>query len=339
VNWWGNAPLAVTVGWSNAVVDWDKTGVIDWGDGQTGSITSSPSSTSHNYAAAGTYTVTVTDFEGTSAEVTVVVGDATATPTVSKPSPSIFCNADSGVHTVTVNGTGFDGAQRVFLDDRPVATTIGANPSTQCTIQVNVQPGGQRTLYVENGTGIRSAKAFLTCGATCPSAPLDIRWVGDNGTANSVNLSIFNATTGESQIDWGDGVVESAWNSGNNVQAGHTYAAPGTYTVTFTEGTAAARQASVTVKAGALVQLSGTTPYQLNLTDPPTTVTFTGVGFDGAQTIYVDNAAMATTYGTDPTIECSTVVDPSQYATTDSGWVWVQNSNGVRSGQSWFTFA
>ncbi|WP_139807177.1 PKD domain-containing protein, partial [Deinococcus hopiensis] len=192
---------------------------LDWGDGTTETITGSPTAQkTHAYAQPGTYTVRLTSPATTpvTASVTAAVPAPTASGTASGLSVSLnLGNLLSGYPYSVAWG---DGTTEPLTATAATATLSHAY-SQPGTFTVQVTPRGSTP--VTTPVTVNAPNSVLT---VTPSAPLIRQTVTANLTALVPALTYT--------LDWGDGTTETITGS-TATQKTHTYAQPGTYTVTL----------------------------------------------------------------------------------------------------------
>jgi len=213
----------------------------NWGDGDPVSTRTTPRE-SHDYGAAGTYTVvlTVTDEagqKGTTSQAVVVtapaggVAGAPVANFTSSPTGPVVNEAvvfDSSSSTVASGRTITDYAWN-FGDDTPIVhgnSRIISHTYTRVgTFVVNL------VLTDSSGaTGQTSKNVAVTTGN--PTANLVLFKTGGNGiTADgSASFATGTATITTYRFIWGDATADTV---GAASSASHTYAAPGAHTVTL----------------------------------------------------------------------------------------------------------
>ena len=305
----GVTPAALTFAFSDAnpvAPASDFTATIDWGDSTTSTGTVVPSSggfavqASHTYTHSGSFPVTVTVAD-TGGSTTSATGHATV---ASAPLTPGTLTIGAGVEGITPSQLTFG-----FTDANPAgvasdySATIDWGDATSSAGTVTAASGGFTVqashTYADEGTyavtvtvtSAGGSTASATGHAVVADAPLTAGAVAvTNGVAGSLPaqltfgftdanpaapLSDFTAT-----IAWGDsttsvGTVAAVAAGAFSVQASHTYAHPGTFTVTVTvadtggsstTGTGQAAIAASALTAGTLTiggGVEGTTPAQL----------------------------------------------------------------------------
>jgi len=219
----GNVPLTVT--FTDTSSGNPTCWLWDFGDGNSSSL----QNPTHTYTADGSYTVTLTASRclaapcaGTSsATVTVNVGpraDFTATPTTG-PAPLVVTFTD----TSTVSGTGYSWS---FPGGNP-STSSDQNPVVRYdipgTYDVSLTVTGAHGSYTETKNGFITVRLSIVPTADFTASPLS----GQRPlTVQFTDLSTSNPT--EWYWTFGDDNVS---NMQNPI---HTYANPGTYTVSLT---------------------------------------------------------------------------------------------------------
>jgi len=234
----------------------------DFGDGNT----STDENPTHEYAANGTYIVTLT--------VANACGSVSTTETIevqysgSAPTANFSADVTTGCSPITVEFTDLSstdattwawnfpgGSPSTSTDQNPTVTY--ANPGMYDVVLVVSNPGGSNTV---------SQTSLIEVTAQ----PLASFNSGVNGNA----ISLTNTSTGATSYAWnfGDGSMSTDENPT------HNYAMDGTYTVTLTATNACGTTTTtetVTVITAATVAftadiLSGCTPLTVNFTDQST---------------------------------------------------------------------
>ena len=220
---------------------WSAT--YDWGDGTTTttvatSLTAGVSG-AHSYARGGSYTVqvTVTDADGGTGSASAAITVASLPLVASAGGP--YSGTEGGV--VTFDGTASsdpDGDALTYAwDFGDGATGTGATPTHayaddgSYTVSLTVSDGSGSTGTATAGASIANAPPAVSAGADVTIA---------DGQALSLSASFSDAGAGDGPwgytVDWGDATasVTGSLASQGALGAAHTYAAPGTYTVTVT---------------------------------------------------------------------------------------------------------
>jgi PKD repeat protein len=287
----------------------------DFGDGNT----STGSTVSHTYGTAGTFTVTltVTDANGnTDTDTVTVTAEDTAAPTAEAGSnqtaaedTSVDFDARSSTDNVGVTGYSWN-----FGDGN---TTTGATPT-----HTYADPGTYTvTLNVtdDNGNTDTDTVTVTVSDTTDPTAD-----AGANETTAEDTQVTFDATNSTD-----NGVLSYSWDFGDgNTTTGatptHTFADPGTYSVTLTTTDAGGNTDTDTIT----VTVSDTTNPTAKAGSNQTVTEDTAVSFDGSSS--TDNGQIVsyswdfgdgnTTTGASPS---HTYADPGNYTvtltTTDAG--------------------
>jgi len=232
---------------ADAEASGDDGGIVNytwnWGDGQTTSGGSSASESSHTYAAAGTYTITLTVRDAVNQTAT-----DTHSVTVGQPPVASFLISCEG-RRCDVNASASTAAAGIasytwnWDDETPTTTTTvpttfhvyAWNDTFIVTLTVTDNNGATalttRTVNVLDYPP--TAQFYVVCNAlTCTA----------DSEASGDDFGIVNYNW-----NWGDGQTTSG---GSAVSApSHTYAAPGTYTITLivTDGAAQTAEYSQTV--------------------------------------------------------------------------------------------
>jgi hypothetical protein len=220
--------------------------VFDWGDSQNSTIAPNALA-SHAYAAAGTYTVTISLNNGVcSSNATVATYTVTVNPTpvVSLGTSSGF-NAICAASSLDLVGNVPAGTYQWYMDGSPVAS---ATSST-----LTVTSGGNYNLYVVDANGCADSAAT---GLSIFNAPnLTVNLGNDTTVCGGITLDAGNA--GASYV-WQD-------NSSNQTFAANSTA---TYNVTVTDanGCSSGDTINVTVNANPVVSLGNDTTVCGSLT-------------------------------------------------------------------------
>jgi fibronectin type III domain protein len=308
----------------------DYTATITWGDG-TASTTGTVSAAagggfevtgSHTYAAAGTYTtsVTINDIGG---------AKATATSSANVVGPPIVTNEKvlSVTETtakigVTINPNGADTTYTIeygpttSYGQKTTPVKIGATPGPQALTQTltGLQPG---KTYHFKALAINSVEPKGVGGGdksftTESDAPLSATGKSVSGTAGvKLNATVATFTDADpngvaseytASINWGDGssstagTVSAAAGGGFEVKGSHTYAAAGRYTTSVAISDVGGAKATATGGANVVGP-----PVLSNVNVISVTETTATVGFeidpDGADTTYVIEYGPTTSYG------------------------------------------
>jgi len=244
-------PLTVNASGANST-DTDATPIasyrFDFGDGTPAVVTNAPtSSTTHTYAAAGTYTVSlqVTDTGGlVSSTVTqsVTVSQADAAPVAQLsvsvlPSPPLTVSA-SGANSTDTDATPIASYRFDFGDGTPAVVTNAPTSSTThtyaaagtYTVSLRVtDTGGLVSGTVTQSVTVSQADAAPVAQlsvSVLASPPLTVSASGANSTdTDATPIASY-------RFDFGDGTPAVVTNAPTSSTT-HTYAAAGTYTVSL----------------------------------------------------------------------------------------------------------
>lgn len=149
----------------------------------------------------------------------------------------------------------------------------------------------------------------------------------------SAGVWISGSAVGSGSVDWGDGISpDDVFSSSGQLVAvtkSAPYAAPGDFTITATDAASHA-ETVVTHHTGSRPLITGLDPYVIAEGTPQVTLVATGT-FDGSQKILINGVAVPTTYGVDPTTECSVVLDTSALQAGDGVVFAIENADGTRS--------
>ncbi len=187
----------------------------DFGDG-TSSMETFPS---HTYMTDGSYTVTLTTTNdcGTASSIQNVV-------IVTPPSAGFMADATTGCTPFTVNYSDLSSPNTTnwswtFPGGTP-STSTAQNPVVEYTA-----PGNYSVILTASNTA-----GVNTISETNYISVSDVPTANFNTNVSGTSLSTFNASTGASSYLWdfGDG------NTSTDVNANHTYATDGTYTIVLT---------------------------------------------------------------------------------------------------------
>ncbi|MGZ6972458.1 MAG: PKD domain-containing protein [Acidimicrobiia bacterium] len=252
------SPVSVNLSLTDAGENDTHTATVDWGDSNTtaATVTETPGtgtvSASHSYMAPGNYTVTVTvtdDNGGAASSSTSIHVNGSPTAGAGGPYTGIEGAAiplngasdDPDHDPVTVSWT----RSIVSAPSGTVCNLAGATtltPTLTCNDQANVD------VTISVSDGVNPTVTDTTTVAVTNAAPIvDTPTVTPNpaplGDAVTVSADFTDAGTNDAHtatISWGDsttttGTVNETHGSGSGVVTGsHTYAAPGSYTVTVT---------------------------------------------------------------------------------------------------------
>ncbi|HTD29826.1 MAG TPA: PKD domain-containing protein [Xanthomonadaceae bacterium] len=238
----------LTATFTNSSTDSGGTiGTYAWtfGDGST----SSSASPSHTYAAAGTYSVTLTvtdsaDGKTSSKTASVTVASSGGTPTAN------WTDTTSGL-TATFTDSSTDSGGTISSH----AWTFGDGSTSTATSPSHAYAAAGTYSVTETVTDSVSGKT------SAKTANVTVATAGGTPTANFTDTtSGLTATFTNSSTDSGGTIGTYAWTFGDgstsaSASPSHTYAAAGTYSVTLTvtdsvDGKTSAKTASVTVSSG-----------------------------------------------------------------------------------------
>jgi len=200
----------------------------DWGDG---SPAGSGALATHTYGASGTYTVTltVTDDGGATdvASQQVTVGKPVAD---AGPNQTVSDNDGTGSETVTLDGSGSTDSDGTIVsyEWKEGESVVGTGP----TLSVDFGVGAHTvTLTVTDNDGVTdSDNVLITVNANQdPTATFTATTSGLTANVDGSASSDPDGSIAGYTWDWGDGSPQDS-----GITATHTFASPGTYTVTLT---------------------------------------------------------------------------------------------------------
>ena len=235
---------------------------INWGDGSAPqTVSGNPSSETHVYANAGSYTITAsaTENEGTFAAAAPVNVTAEVVPPTVTISGNSTVNEDA-TYTLNLSATGNP-------SNHPITSwTInwgdGSSPQT-----VTGNPNSVAHVFANAGSYTITASATENEGTFAAAAPVDVTALvvpptvkisGNSAVNEDATYTLSLSATGNPSnhpitswtINWGDGTGNQTL-SGNPNSATHVYANAGSYTITASatenEGTFSATSLKVTV--------------------------------------------------------------------------------------------
>ena len=212
-------------------VSFDKF-VVSWGDGTTTTVQTDASGLEHDYAAAGTYTISVvaTDNNGytttASEQINVkwVSDGTTAALTVSQTAPyTVSANASGSVGAVNITKYSFNwGDGTATTGTSPTATHTYVSAGNY-TVQLTVTDA-------DGYTAIASTTVVIAAFNDEVTADLKVALTSAYGIEVDSSKSTSLVPFAQFTIDWGD---ETSTTTDASI-ADHTYAVLGTYTVTLT---------------------------------------------------------------------------------------------------------
>jgi LPXTG-motif cell wall-anchored protein len=236
----------------------------------------------HTWAAAGTFTVSVTATDkdgGTSAAVTAPV---TVAPALAAAAGGPYA-IDEGDALVLDGSAANAGASATYAwdvdDDGQFDDATGATPVVgAATLEALGLGDGPATvtvtLRVTDGSQVSTDGATLDVANVAPTAQVvDVPADVVAGTPATVGLAATDPSTADTAagftyaVDWGDGSPVQSVTGGVGVSVPHTWAAAGTFTVSVTAtdkdgGTSAPATATVTVAPRVVADAGG--PYSVD---------------------------------------------------------------------------
>ncbi len=243
----------------------EKTGFTyawNFGDGATASGTSATDS--HVYAAAGTYTATVTATDSvgetaTSTATVTVSADLTATIT---GLPSSGYSLEGTKLTLGSSVSGGVGADTNSWTVTLGGTTVASGAGSSLAFTPTSTGTYQAALTVTDAANDKALASGSVVVDLAPTVSLGGPYSGQTGSAVTLTANASNPNSGEAAgftYSWvfGDGATAS----GTSATDSHVYAAAGTYTTTVTAtdsvGETATASATVTVSADLTATITG----------------------------------------------------------------------------------
>ena len=227
--------------------------------------------------APNTYEVTVTDANGCTATDTVTITEPAALVAAAVIDNNPTCNGDSD-GAASASALGGDGSYTYSWDD----------PSNSTTASITGLAAGMYTVTITDGNGCTDTASVTIVAPSAVTAAAII----DN------NVSCNGLTDGQATASalGGDGSFAYSWDDpANSDTATISGLAPGTYTVTVTDGNGCTDTASITITEPAVEDASfnfDAASYAVNDTDPTPTITGEAGGTFSASPsglIFVDN--------------------------------------------------
>ncbi len=278
------APVGVAVPFTDAASNDTHTATVEWGDTTSNAATinevagSGSATAMHSYSQPGIYVivVTVVDDNGAATSTSVEV-HVNAVPNADAGGPYVGLEGASMYLTGTASDVDGDGLSTTWTftwtgDLGTVCTAVGADtltPTLVCNddavVTANLTVDDGVNAAVTSSTTVTVGNAVPIVGPAVPSAAMV-----PTDSVVSVSASFTDAGTNDTHaatINWGDtttsgGMVTETAGSGT-VAATHTYAVPGTYTISVTvtddNGFSASSSTSVHVNASPTVDAGG--PY------------------------------------------------------------------------------
>jgi LPXTG-motif cell wall-anchored protein len=288
-----------------AVTLGDLSATINWGDGTTtpaASITTVSggfaASGTHLYAAPGTFTtsVVVTDstgpVNGTGIGSATVASELTGTPVAITATQNLTFSGPVATATDAVAGQPIVDYSATIDWGDGTTTAASSIAAVGGTLTVNgnhawAQPGTFSVTTTLTVNGVVTATATVTSTATVApelvatpiaiTATEGVAFSGPVATATDADTSHL-ASDYTATINWGDGTTSAASSITDSagaltITASHTWAAPGTFTVTTTLTVSGLTTASVTVSSTATVAPTATTTTTSTTTTSTTSTT------------------------------------------------------------------
>jgi gliding motility-associated-like protein len=238
---------------------------------------------------AGTYNVTITDFNNCSAVVSIVITQPTALTAVAAVTTNVSCNAGAtGSANVNVSGGAGGYSYNWFTGTAPAGTSIGQTG----TSATGLVAGNYYVVVTDaNGCGIFSNAITITQPTALTAAGVGTNPACNGASTGSINLTASGGTTPYTFAWTGPGAFVSNAEDPSALSAG-------TYNVTVTDGNGCTTTASVTLTNPALLTVSAT-PVDAHCGLSDGSASATSTGGTGAITFqWYSNAGLTTLVGT-----------------------------------------
>ena len=215
---------------------------LDWGDGQTSPLARNAPAQglSHDYAAPGNFTIKL--YGPTGGGTTGVLSTATFTATIGNV--TLLLTPDRPVidAQVVLTLSGLAESATYTLDWGDGTTESGITGQTTATRTHAYKAAQDYTVTVQNGgktLGTATASVQLPTPALVPAVQ-----------GLTLTLQVQNLVAGAAYtVNWGEGAPEALTPTGPAATLRHSYARPGSYTVSVTPARGTAASAPVTVVA------------------------------------------------------------------------------------------
>ena len=212
----------------------------NWGDGTALSSGASPAA--HVYAAAGSYTITLTTTDGWGKAASTTRNVSLSEPAGNTAPSATFTASCSSFTVCQMNSAGTADAEgdtiKYAWDFGDASTSTAANPSrTYFTTGTYTVVLTVTDVWGKSGTATRVVTITEPAGNNAPTAVIA------SGTCTAVNTTCTMSATGSSDPDtaggdavrsyvwsWGDGTADT---TGSSTTQAHVFPTPGTYTVTL----------------------------------------------------------------------------------------------------------
>jgi len=218
----GTAPL--NVNFTDTSTGSPATWLWDFGDGGASNL----QNPSHEYNAAGTYTVSLTVSNSNGSDTETKTGYITVQACSIPPAIYIIYPL-SGIagNSVTIYGTNFQSPLSVYFNGAQAAVIYSNYNRIMTTVPQNATSG---PLCVEGPLGCKSNEKIFTVTGAAPAPNANFTGSPASGTA-PLNVNFTDTSTGSPTVwlwDFGDGGASNLQNPS------HEYNAAGTYTVSLT---------------------------------------------------------------------------------------------------------
>jgi plastocyanin len=208
---------------------------IQWGDGSSSNVAGNPANFTHQYSAAGSYTITSTATDDAAASFnsnSVAVNVAAFSPAVSISGSSGVIKNTSYVLQLSATGFGIDtpGSWQINWGDGQLqtvaytATSVSHNFATtgNYTIAATIADNGNPYAATPVAVNVVSAPSFVISGATAINS-------GNTYTINLSGTDSLHSITAW-VIVWGDGTTSNT--GGSTTSLSHVYGSAGSFNIT-----------------------------------------------------------------------------------------------------------